>query len=123
MQLQDDVHITPEVFVAAARNLSCGRDVVELFSIRQRPDLSFIDEYGRTALSWALLRGNRAILDLFSKVNGQFDYTAPVIFRDKLGCSMIHLAAMGNCIDLLDRLPDYNKNIHALDNQDWTALH
>jgi ankyrin repeat protein len=59
----NDVHITPEAVVATARNLGCGRGVVELFLTRQQPDLSFIDEYGRTAFSWALLRGNRAILD------------------------------------------------------------
>lgn len=119
----NDVQITPEIVIAAARNPCCGRDVVELYSIRQQPDLSSIDEYGRTALAWALLRGNRAILDSSSKINLQINHTAPVIFRDKLGCSMIHLAAMGNCVDLLDGLPNYDKNIYAVDNQDWTALH
>jgi ankyrin repeat protein len=69
------------------------------------------------------LRGNRSMLDLLLKLNGHSDDLAQVSARDKLGCSIIHLAAIGNCLELMEKVADFDNNIDAVDNEGWTALH
>jgi len=120
---KDAVLVTPKAILAAAKNTYSGRDVLILFLRRQELDLSFIDEHGRTPLLWAVLRGNRAMLDLLLKLDSHHHDLSQVSMCDKLGCSIIHLAAIGNCLDLIEKTSNFDRTIHAIDNQGWTALH
>jgi hypothetical protein len=119
----EDVYLTPKAVLAVAKNINGGRDVVELFLKRQQLDLSSIDEYGRTPFLLAILRGNRTVLDVFFLLDDHRNDSTQVTFRDKLGCSMIHFAAMGDCVDLIEKTSDFDRRVHAVDNQGWTALH
>jgi len=97
--------------------------VVNLLLTRRKLDLRLADRYGRTPLAWAVLSGNRALLELVSRPDGRPSDLGAFNLRDRLGCSMIHLAAIGNCIDAVAEILSSDQSIYAVDNQDWTALH
>jgi len=122
-QRPDEIHITCESLSAMAGNMHLGKDLLEMFLIGGKLDLHLADKYGRTLLSWAALRGNERMLDLVLTLNNRPSDLVLATLRDKLGCSMIHFAAMGNCVDRIKKSLNIDQYIHLEDNRCWTALH
>jgi ankyrin repeat protein len=81
-----------------------------------------LDVFGRTSLMWAAIGGH---LPLILSFWPSYCILSPPATpdTDKLGCTLVHFFAIGNCPEGVCSLLDAGFDINGIDFQGWTALH
>lgn len=74
------------------------------------------DDQGRTKLMLAALQGNAVMVEMLSKDQGT------VQLKDKVGMNVLHYAAMGGNIEVIDRCLNLKINVNSQDSKKRTPL-
>jgi ankyrin repeat protein len=105
------------------RNVTCNENhSMPKSEITRSTGLDTVDIYGRTPLMWAAMRGHISLIRTFWP-SSLGPASSVITLKDTLGCSFIHLFAIGGCFEGICLLLDAGIDINTTDSQGWTPLY
>jgi ankyrin repeat protein len=103
--------------------VKCDQDIhISNLNIAQSRGVDIPDTFGRTPLMWAAMGGHISLIRSLWPSALEPESSA-ITLKDILGCSLIHLFAIGDCSEGICLLLDTGFDINTTDFQGWTPLY